>query len=151
MSIPMPSAFDARPSIPPLGTRALRTLGVAGAWLFSALPLVVGVRCNVARFLHAPCPGCGMTRAVHLLEAGDVVGSLRMHALTVPIALTSAFFAAVTLWLTFTIGTPLRILESRVGRASIILLLSVHVASVLLWVLRMFGLFGGPVSVAAGS
>ena len=147
MSIPMLVAFNQAPSIPPLGTRALRTMGVAGAWLFSALPLLVGVRCNVARVFHAPCPGCGMTRAVHLLEAGDIVGSLRMHALTVPIALTSAFFAAATLWLTFTIGTPFRILESRLGRTAIIALVIAHVASVLLWVARVFGLFGGPVSV----
>ena len=151
MSIPMPAAFDQRASVPPLGTRALRTMGVAGGWLFSALPLLVGVKCNVARFLHAPCPGCGMTRAVHLLEAGDVIGSLRMHPFAMPVALTSAFFAAVTLWLTLTTGTPFRILSSRLGRAAIIGLVAVQVASVLLWVARLFGLFGGPVPVGPGA
>lgn len=88
-----------------------------------------------------------MTRAAHLLEAGDVVGSLRFHPLMVPVALTTAFLAVVSLWLTITTGTPFRILSSRVGRFAVVALVAVQAAGFLLWIARAFGAFGGPVPV----
>jgi hypothetical protein len=88
-----------------------------------------------------------MTRAMHMLLDGDVAGSLRMHALVVPIVAITAFFAGVTVWLTWSQGTPLRLWESRIGRRATWALLAVHVAVVVFWALRMFGWFGGPVVV----
>ncbi len=134
--------------LPSAATRALRALGVVGAWLLGVAPVLIGTpRCNVAAVLHRPCPGCGMTRAVHLLRDGEVLASLRLHPLTVPIIAITIFFAGVTVWLTWSQGTPLRIWESRLGRGATWAMVAVHVAVLVFWGLRAFGLFGGPVSV----
>lgn len=134
--------------LPPRGARALRAFGVVLAWLFGVAPVALGsARCNVAAVLHRPCPGCGMTRAMHLLRDGDILGSLRMHALAVPIVATTAAFAAITVWLTWSQGTPFRLWETRLGRGATWALVGVHVAVVVFWALRAFGLFGGPVPV----
>ena len=38
-----------------------------------------------------PCPGCGLTHAALCLARGDIVGSLRAHALLLPTLFTIAF------------------------------------------------------------
>ncbi len=87
----------------PARTRAAAL--VAATWLVAALPLmcaVLGVTsCPVARFLHEPCPGCGMTRAIELLARGDVAGSLAMHPLAVPTLLVQGVFAILTVIITW--------------------------------------------------
>jgi len=129
-------------------TRALRALGMAGVFALGVLPLAVGEpKCSFARLFHAPCPGCGMTRAVHLLQAGDIAASLRMHPLAVPLMLASAAFAASMVWVTYLFATPLRMWESRLCRASVFVLGGVYAATFVLWGLRAAGLFGGPVPV----
>lgn len=143
--IALPHAIGVRPRA---SVRASRALGVVGAWLLGVAPVLLGsARCTVATVFHRPCPGCGMTRAAQLLRDGDLAGSLRMHPLTLPILAVTAFFAAVTVWLTYRDGTPLRIWESRVGRGATWALAAVHVAVLVLWALRAFGLLGGPVPV----
>jgi hypothetical protein len=109
---------------------ALGVSGVALGW----------IRCPMAALYHIPCPGCGMTRALRLLAAGDVGASLRMHPLAVPalvagVALTAA--AAQTarpLWPRF---APIALRGAAV----------VYAATLVLWVLRWFGMLGGPVPV----
>jgi hypothetical protein len=131
-----------------LSQRALRASGVAAVWLVGALPvLLLRPRCMFARITHRPCPGCGMTRAIDLMRGGDLVASLRMHPFAVPVIVVSMLFAAVTVWLTLRDGTPFRLWESRLGRASVWAMLAVHGGSLLLWALRWLGLFGGPVPV----
>jgi hypothetical protein len=128
--------------------RALRALGVLAVWLVTAVPLFVGhPRCTFARFLHYPCPGCGLTRAAHLFASGHVAESLAMHALLVPILASTTAFAACTVWLTWRDGTPFLLWKSRLGRASVWGAAAAHGGAVVLWALRAFGFFGGPVAV----
>jgi len=58
-----------------LATLALRFIDPAEA---SWLPFCLA---NALTGLH--CPGCGTTRALHLLAHGDLLGALHMNALTV--------------------------------------------------------------------
>ena len=46
-----------------------------------------GGECGFRYFSGAPCPGCGMTRAMGALFHGDPVGSLRWHPLGIPLVL----------------------------------------------------------------
>jgi hypothetical protein len=88
-----------------------------------------------------------MTRAVRLLGAGHVEASLQMHPLAVPALAAWMMFMAATVWATWTQGTPLAALKLRLGRVTLIAIVVVYVASAVLWALRWFGLFGGPVPV----
>jgi hypothetical protein len=104
-------------------------------------------RCPLARWLHVPCPGCGMSRAVHLLAHGEVAASIAMNPLAAPIAAAALSVAAATVLCTLERGTPAALLESRFARASVVAFVVLEALSVLLWALRFAGLFGGPVSV----
>ena len=37
--------------------------------------------CFSREFFHVSCPGCGLTRSIVFLAAGDLAGSIRMHRL----------------------------------------------------------------------
>jgi hypothetical protein len=127
---------------------AIRALGVLAFWAVCALPALLGAqRCTFAILLHRPCPGCGMTRAMRLLEAGDVAGSLHMHPFAVPVSVANLFFAVATVWVTFASGSPTLVHKSRFGKASLVVLAVVYAATLVFWVMRSFGAFGGPVSV----
>jgi uncharacterized protein DUF2752 len=49
--------------------------------------------CLVRRVLDFPCPGCGMTRALHALAHGDLAGAIAFHALAPVLAVE-----AVLVW-----------------------------------------------------
>ncbi len=116
-------------------------------WVAAALPAALRwQQCGFARMFHIPCPGCGMTRAVTLLVAGDWRGSLHMHPLAVPVIAAGATFALATVWTTYVHGWPM-VHKSRLGRASLVGLAVAYAASIILWGLRWLGCFGGPVSV----
>ena len=117
-------------------------------WTVTAIPLLVGhPRCTFARFLHYPCPGCGLTRAAHLLASGRVAESLAQQPLLVPILVSTLAFAVCTVWLTYKDGSPFHLWQSRLGRATVWMAAVVHGGAVILWALRAAGLFGGPVAV----
>jgi hypothetical protein len=121
-----------------------RAVFVLVTWAFSALPAAFGLlHCPSATLFHAACPGCGMTRAMHMLIAGDVTGSLHIHPLAAPCAASFALFGLATAWTTYAFGTPIRVLELRVGRWAAALLVLVQAALVVLWLARRFGMFGG--------
>ena len=126
----------------------VRAAGVLAFWLVATIPVVLGLqRCAFARFFHRPCPGCGMTRAFRLLQAGDLAGSLRMHPLALPVALVGALVALSTIGTTFQAGTPLEFYRRPLGRISIALAVVVYGAAIVVWGLRWLGFFGGPVPV----
>ena len=128
--------------------RTARAACLAAGWLFAAAPAAMGwQRCAFAMLFHRPCPGCGMTRAVRLLQSGQVEASLRMHPLAVPVLVTAVMLALSTVLSTFTEGTPYSFYRSPLGRASLALAAVVHVAAVALWLARALGFFGGPVPV----
>jgi hypothetical protein len=119
-------------------------------WAMAALGMSVAalgwIRCPMAALYHIPCPGCGMTRALVLLATGDVAGSLRMHPLAVPalaagIALTAA--AALSTARSPADGASRPSFAPIAVRGAAV----VYAATLLLWVLRWFGLLGGPVPV----
>lgn len=101
----------------------------------------------MAETLGVPCPGCGMTRAVLLLGRGDVLGSLRMHPLAVPSALTSLLVMVATVWITAREGTPFAIVRRKIGQVAVAAFVAVQVAMIGVWIARMLGALGGPVSV----
>ncbi len=121
---------------------------VAGVWAPSALPVMFGwQRCALATLCHLPCPGCGMTRAIKLLAAGKVGASLRMHLLAVPVLFAGTLLVLATVWTTLAVGSPIRLHRSRLGQGAIGAALVVYAAAFVLWILRFFGHFGGPVPV----
>jgi Protein of unknown function (DUF2752) len=100
--------------------------------------------CPTARFLHVPCPSCGLTRAARAALHGDFAGATHLHplwwAVLPPLALLVAL-EAVSYVKTGSFGRwtghPV---TARVTTVLIALL-------VVLWGARAFGAFGGPVSV----
>jgi hypothetical protein len=140
--------WDLDEPLPNARRRATRAAVVAGAWALAGLPMALGwQRCALAAIAHVPCPGCGMTRAIELLAAGQVGASLRMHPLAIPTLAAGVLLAVSTVWATAALGSPVRVHRSRLARAAIVLAAVVYAAAFVLWVLRWFGYFGGPVPV----
>jgi hypothetical protein len=88
-----------------------------------------------------------MTRAMHLLLHGDVAASLRMHPFAVPVLGVWLLFMGSTVYATWTAGTPLEFYKGRFGWTTLAVMVVVYAATLVLWILRWFGLFGGPVAV----
>ncbi len=133
---------------PTLARRMSRAAMVAVAWALSVLPVALGwQRCALATLCHRPCPGCGMTRAIKLLAAGRVGASLRMHPLAVPVLFAGTLLVLSTVWTTLAVGSPIRFHRSRLGQGAIGAAFVVYAAALVLWILRFFGHFGGPVPV----
>jgi hypothetical protein len=140
--------WDFEGPLPARPRRLRRAAAVASVWVLCAIPVAMGwQRCPVATFLHEPCPGCGMTRAIRLLLRGDVAGSLRMHPLAVPVLLVGVMIATASVWSTGSMGSPVRAMQSRVSRVALWVAVAVYAATIALWALRWAGWFGGPVSV----
>ena len=126
----------------------LRGAGVALVWVVGMLPAALGIqRCTFAALFHHPCPGCGLSRAAHLLLEGHVVDSLRMQPFVVPLLAAHACVALATVRYTVREGAPWMFFRERFGRVSLYFLGAVYVAMIVLWILRAFGLFGGSVPV----
>jgi hypothetical protein len=140
--------WDIDEPLPSLRRRVERALAVAAVWIVSALPAALGAqRCVIATLWHVPCPGCGMTRALRLLADGQVGASFRMHALAVPVLFGGALLMVSTVWTTVTLGSPMRMHRSRLGRVAMAVAAVVYGAALAVWALRWFGCFGGPVPV----
>jgi hypothetical protein len=88
-----------------------------------------------------------MTRAIRLLQAGNVPASLRMHPLALPVLAASALVVVSTVLTTLEVGTPLGFYRGRLGRTALTLAVVVYVAMIALWGVRWLGFFGGPVPV----
>ena len=139
----------AAPATTPITAQSRRVaLLVAAVWFVTAVPVVLGVsRCPVALFLHTPCPGCGMTRAIELLLHGDVAASLAMHPLAVPTVLVQVAFAIVTILVSLRHGSPFVLWRTRMGRLAVYAAAVVLASDLLLWLGRAAGLMHGPVPV----
>lgn len=132
----------------PRSTRARRSLFVAlGVAAFAGIVFFQIPICPTATFLGIPCPGCGLTRATLELAHGHLGAALALHPLSPVI---SPLFA----WLTASAavnyvrgsntgrGDDARRARwtTRLGATLLVLLLAV-------WIVRFFGVFGGPVPV----
>lgn len=117
--------------------RAVVFVAVLGAFALIPLPL-----CPVRLLLRIPCPGCGATRSVEYALKGDWHASLLIHPLGVVSALIvvpSVAYAAMRIarnQLTHAYPTWFRVLWH-------VLVIALY----LLWILRFFGLFGGPAPI----
>jgi hypothetical protein len=130
------------------GSFGVRAVAVAAGWALALVPSALGSqRCPFATIFHLPCPGCGMTRAVRLLQAGDASASLQMNPFAVPVVATMALLALSTVLTTLLTGTPVAFYKTLLGRASLASVAIVYFGATAFWVLRWFGLFGGPVPV----
>jgi hypothetical protein len=115
--------------------------------MLGAVPAAIGQRCAIARLTHYPCPGCGLTRAAVLMRHGDIVGSLTMQPLLVPLLAAHSALAVVTIHATWGRGTPWDVWHTPWGRKVVWFVGVTYAAMVVLWILRALGLFGGPVPV----
>jgi hypothetical protein len=125
-----------------------RAIGLALLWTLPVVPILLGVaRCPSALLFHRACPGCGMTRAVKLALHGDVLASLRMHPVALPVALATVTIAVASVLEILRRGTVERLWQARAGKALVGMFLASQGASIVVWALRLVGLFGGPVPV----
>lgn len=105
-------------------------------------------RCPVARFLHHPCPSCGMSRAIALLAIGRLHDSLRMHPLAAPALVAILFLVAGAVEMTLRTGSPAGMHRRPLGRAAIGYALVVYALALIVWGARALGALGGPVPVS---
>lgn len=146
-------ARNAAPAGPEVGTSGRRWYPLRAAAL--ALSLGAGflflasgkVRCAFAATFHIPCPACGSTRAALALLRGDPLGAMRFNPAAPFIVATLAVLMVRGVWLMAADGNVQRLGEGLVGTWTLRLLVAFLVLEVLVWALRFFGLFGGPVPV----
>jgi hypothetical protein len=118
--------------------------------LFGVLALLLyakAVPCVFARLFHLPCPGCGSTRAVLALLAGDVHGVLRFNPFGPAIALLLAAFGMQAVLSAARHGDFRDVGAGRLGRVLRVAAIVVAGAEVIVWIARFFGALGGPVPV----
>lgn len=137
--------MDLRPPAPPFVARALRTAG--GIFAAAGLTMTGIVRCPSALILRTPCPSCGTTRAARALLALDLVGAFRLHPVAPLVLVVLAALGGRAVWLVLRHGHARGIHEGRLGHALTSILVLSAFLELAVWLLRWFGLFGGPVSV----
>jgi hypothetical protein len=70
-----------------------------------------------------------------------------MHPLAVPVVVVWLLVASSTIHASWAVGTPISFYTGRFGRGALGAMAAVYAATLILWILRWFGLFGGPVPV----
>jgi hypothetical protein len=132
------------PALVPSG--ALRRAAIVGVWAVAALGVLLAPvkLCLVAILFHAPCPGCGMTRAALALLRGDFARAYALHPLS--FVLVPFLGAIIARQIARYVQTgsawsdPLPRWIEPVAAGLMVLLLGV-------WAARLCGFLGGPVSV----
>ena len=132
---------------PSLGVR----VGVAGltlgAILTYALVLATGLlRCPLAATFHVPCPTCGATRSTLALLSGDFSGALLNPVAPVLVVLLGGF-AFRLVYVAARDGNIRAFDQHRIVRAMLRAFVLTMAVALLVWILRFFGLLGGPVPV----
>ena len=123
-------------------------LGLAfGYAVFGFLLWASAVPCLFAMVTHGPCPGCGSTRAVFALMRGDLHGVFRMNPVGPVVAVILAVFASLSIHSMLVTGDLKRFNASPVTKRLNQLVLGLAVVSFMMWIVRFFGWFGGPVPV----
>ena len=122
---------------------ALAAAAIAGPAALATLLTHGPVVCGFRALFGVPCPGCGLTRCLSALLHGDVAGAFRVHPAG-PVFLLYLGALWGTAWWSYARGRTLR------SPLAIAIPGWAHVAVVggmiVVWVVRFFGLLGGPVS-----
>ena len=101
------------------------------------------VKCPMYALFHVPCPGCGSSRAGHALLAMHPLEALRNNPIApFAIALMLAM-AARAVWVVYRDGSLRALGDGRVGTFLTTALTRTVLLAVLVWLLRLWGLFGG--------
>lgn len=136
-SVPAPLPHDARSA----RRAAWWRVGVFGTALLGAVVIgwVVTLPdfslCTFETLFHRPCPGCGMTRSIAHLVRGELLVSLRLHPLGLPLFLGSvAGFSGGVLHLVRGRDPFWRLVERR----GTWLALGLLVSMIGLWIVRAF-------------
>ncbi len=115
-------------------------VGGLGLLLLSRVPV-----CPVANLTGFPCPGCGLTRATLAACTGHFADALHLHPLV--------FFATpmLSVWALSAAHSYLKrgrvLFSDELARVLMPALKALYAALILLWVVRFFGVWGGPVPV----
>jgi Protein of unknown function (DUF2752) len=122
-----------------LGARLFRV-----ALVFSplAVAMATGLTVCPSGALGIPCPGCGLTRATFALISGDFAGATALQPLALVVC---PLLAGALLYATARYVLTGRVSPQRWGAAPI--LIASMLALTVVWVVRWFGYFGGPVPV----
>jgi len=109
-------------------------LGLLLAGFALAFTSLSGPPCLMRALLHAPCPGCGLTRSVAAICRGDIRQSLRYHPLG---GFVVAAAVAATVWPAVAVRSP--VVAARVARAarSVWTVAAVGVLMMAVWALRL--------------
>ena len=122
-------------SAPPHRWSSLGILLGVGALIGATVMVPWGGECGFRFVFGAPCPGCGMTRAMAALLRGDVAGSFRWHPLAIPLVLAAALAITLALHEGITGRPTFRRFADRYGfraaMAGILLLAGIWVVRVL--------------------
>ncbi len=145
---PPPAARAAGPSEHDKRRRILRAAIYAGVMaVFAAIMLSGYVRCPVASLTHQPCPGCGSTRAVRAMLSLDFAAALRFNPAAPIVTACIGVIALEGLWLVVRDGNAGQLAAKFPGKWAVRVLVVAVAAEFVVWGLRFFGLFGGPVPV----
>jgi hypothetical protein len=132
----------------PFAVRLRRTvLTVIGLAACAGLLYARSIPCIFAKVTHHPCPGCGSTRACFALLHGDLGGVVQYNPLGPVAALLIGILAAQAIVSVFVHGDFRDTGEKRLGYIVKRGIIAVAVLEIVLWVVRFFGAFGGPVPV----
>jgi hypothetical protein len=102
---------------------------------------VMPFECPMRAALGVPCPGCGMTRATHLLAHGDLTAALHMHPLVLVLLPWTGLLLVSELYGHVSRGSFATTFQRPMFRIGSYV---VFATSIIVWILRFFGLFGGP-------
>lgn len=84
-----------------------------------------GIHCPIRAIMGIPCPTCGFTRAALALLQGDIVRSLRIHPMLLPVLVPACCFS---------MQRPLKLFQ----RFATALLIAVAAATFGLYLFRLF-------------
>ena len=144
----MPKGNEHAPvSTVPLAKRARATLLVGSAIV--AYALVVGsgvVRCPLAAMFHVPCPTCGATRSTLALLSLDFSGAM-LNPVAPPLVVLLGVLSARLVFVAARDGHTRRFDEAPAIRGVVKAIFVLLLVAIALWIVRFFGVLGGPVPV----
>ncbi len=126
----------------------VRAAGAAAGLGFTGLfLLLIGLRCPFAETFHVPCPGCGSTRAVRALVRLDFASAAHFNPVAPFVFGLIGLIGARAIFLLAREGSTQRLGEGPFGKYIFSGLFVAVAVEIVVWALRVLGLFGGPVPV----